>query len=270
MGLVRNLVGIGLGRVWRAGVHPAASEALSFLVAVNDRAVDLIEGLGRREKNRRKFEAKRQALRPAAIETSDSPISNKGNVVFRSAARLNANMSLTSSKGKSITPPASTRSPPEPADIRIRRGANKSRLPPRVTGANCRPQNTFQGENRKITTFKAGLTSGNCRAKEESGQRERVYGTPLPLAPDFESTSRSFLLGAPVLLFSYTKLLNALVCGSYNLRTAFASSCEADLRNIGREGGYLEILEGLDGGTPRMIFRESARFLYEIFVECGL
>lgn len=101
------------------------------------------------------------------------------------------------------------------------------------------------------------------------GSRERGGGAGVPLFPS-SSGSRDFLSSAPVLLYSYAKLLNALVCGSYNLRVAFLSSCEADLRNIGREGGYLDVLEGLDGGAPRMVFREVARFLREILVECNL
>ena len=60
-----------------------------------------------------------------------------------------------------------------------------------------------------------------------------VHGVSQPPSP------RGFLRSVPVLLHSYAKLLNALVCGSYNLRAAYFSSCEADLRNIGREGGYL-------------------------------
>lgn len=68
-------------------------------------------------------------------------------------------------------------------------------------------------------------------------------GGPLPPRVVHDASQelpyRTLLGSAPVLLHSYAKLLNSLVCGSYNLRAAYFSSCEADLRNIGREGGYL-------------------------------
>lgn len=105
----------------------------------------------------------------------------------------------------------------------------------------------------------AGVSVGSAPPSSSSPRAPCLHG---PASP------RDFLSSAPVLLHSYAKLLNALVCGSYNLRAAFSSSCEADLRNIRRKGGYMDVLARLDGGSPRKVFRETARFLHEILIEC--
>lgn len=209
------------------------------------------------------------------------------------------------SNSKSLTRPSTSSRPPAeelpespqhfvektkgPIGNHGRRGAKKSLLPPRSSLEKFVPLHRLLDgarpeDNGEVATAAAvadeinsatdgnDLEVGGDRASGEAGKRvgrARSSSSSSTPAPRLQGGSpRDFLSSAPVLLHSYAKLLNALVCGSYNLRAAFSSSCEADLRNIRRRGGYLDVLAGLDDGAPRKVFREAARFLHEILVEC--
>lgn len=286
---------MGLGRAWRAGVQPAASEALTFLVMVNDRAIGLIEDLDCREQTRRrrlrhqqeeqeKEARKRQAVTRFQGQPSTSPAAAKTRPTRTFFSPKNARRDAARSPHDEKPSPGSrieeSLSPSQIATpgavalaARDRTAEHSSQVPspdptdtlplhrssPREAGlrteATAALRDTFEGVKGG-----GGLTGGRERGRSGGN------GVPVPKP----SGPRDFLSSAPVLLYSYAKLLNALVCGSYNLRVAFMSSCEADLRNIGRVGGYLNVLEGLDGGAPRMVFREVARLLLEILVECDL
>ncbi|CAM9709394.1 unnamed protein product [Ectocarpus fasciculatus] len=267
LGIVRNLVGVGLGVKVRVGIQPAASDALAFLVRVNDRAVDLIEDLDRREQERRQLEAARLlALGPTTVSPTSEKNKGKKRSVF---ARLG---SLSPRPRRSVTPPLS---PPSPA-VEPPVG-----LPPINDNSNVRINHLLEGSSRSAnkTTARTGApkqekngvdnTSGGLVGLEgrrggRNGGRSRPPISPTRCSESQDPSPRGFLSSAPVLLHSYAKLLNALVCGSYNLREAFFSACEVDIRNIGREGGYLDVLSGLDGGAPRLVFRQTALFLHEI------
>lgn len=271
LGIVRNLVGVGLGVKVRVGIQPAASDALAFVVRVNDRAVDLIEGLDRREQERRQLEAARLlALGPVSVSPTSEKSKGKKRSVF---ARLG---SLSPRPRRSVTPPLS---PPSPA-VEPPVG-----LPPINDNSDVRTNHKLEGssgsaskttaragvpkqEKSDVDNASGGLFGGLVGLEGRRGGGNSVGPPPPPSATQcFESQAsspRGFLSSAPVLLHSYAKLLNALVCGSYNLREAFFSSCEVDIRNIGREGGYLDVLSRLDGGAPRMVFRQTALFLHEI------
>lgn len=141
-----------------------------------------------------------------------------------------------------------------------------------ATDGNNSPEAATYGNNHEAATDENTPKVSGIHAPGGAGGK--VASAPpssiSPRAPCLHGapSPRDFSSSAPVLLHSYAKLLNALVCGSYNLRAAFSSSCEADLRNIRRKGGYLDVLAGLDGGSPRKVFREVARFLHEILIEC--
>lgn len=238
LGLVRNLVGVRIGIDVRAGIQPAASDALAFLVRVNDRTVGLIEDLDRREQQRRQLEAERlQARGPPAL----SPASEKGKGRKRSVFSRLASLSPGSRSRRSLTPPLT---PPEsPANQSVAHsmgsvniGGGLPHLPEERPGraeVGRTGEGTSRSPRRRRTTKVSGL--------EASPRGRRGGPLPPPVVHDTpqQAPSRHFLESAPVLLHSYAKLLNALVCGSYNLRAAYFSSCEADLRNVGREGGYL-------------------------------
>ena len=311
LGIVRNLVGVGLGSNCRAGIQPAASDALRFLVAVNDRVVCLIEELDRREREQRQLEtdAEQRGLLSAARKTpgrARGKGKKKRSPFFKPiAGRFSGNRSPGyRSNSKSPTRPStSSRLPAEelpgspqqsaeksksPIDDLGRRGANKSLLSPRPTLEKYVPLHRVldgaRPEDNGGTATLAAVTDetnpetgrndvevGGDRASGGAGRRAGRATSPSSSSPASRpqgGSPRDFLSSAPVLLYSYAKLLNALVCGSYNLRAAFSSSCEADLRNIRRRGGYLDVLAGLDDGAPRKVFREAARFLHEILVEC--
>lgn len=239
MGLVRNLVGVGVGTKLRAGLQPAASDALEFLIRVNDRTVGLIEDLDRREKQRRQLQAERLlALGPAAA----SPTSENGKGRKRSVFARLAALSPGSRTRRSPTPPLT---PPESP-------ANQS-----VAGRSV-ASDSYGGGLQHFLEEGRGVGFEVGRGGEQGVSRQRRAGTnavgpdassrgrrggpiPPPVVHDVSQAlpSRHFLGSDPILLHSYAKLLNSLVCGSYNLRAAYFSSCEADLRNIGREGGYL-------------------------------
>ncbi|CAN0464725.1 unnamed protein product [Ectocarpus sp. 12 AP-2014] len=271
LGIVRNLVGVGLGVKVRVGIQPAASDALAFVVRVNDRAVDLIEDLDRREQEWRQLEAARW-LAPGPV--SVSPTSEKSKGKRRSVfARLG---SLSPRPRRSVTPPLSPPSsaveppvglPPinENSDVRtnhILEGGSGS------AGKTTARAGVPKQDKSDVDNASGGLFGGLGGLEGRRGGGNSVGPPPPPPATQgFESQAsspRGFLSSAPVLLHSYAKLLNALVCGSYNLREAFFSSCEVDIRNIGREGGYLDVLSRLDVGAPRLIFRQTAVFLHEI------
>eukprot|EP00903_Cladosiphon_okamuranus_P007057 g6860.t1 len=266
LGLVRNLVGVRIGTNLRAGIHPAASDALAFLIRVNDRTVGLIEDLDLREKQRRRLEAERLlAQGPAAAL---SPATDQGKGKKRGVFARLASLSPGSRSRRSPTPPLT---PPEsPAHQSIAHSVTAS---DNNDGEGSGLQHLL-GEGRggaEATMSRQRRKTGTSRLGSHSPRGRRGGPLPPPVAVhDEQSPSRSFLGSAPVLLHSYAKLLNSLVCGSYNLRAAYFSSCEADLRNIGRKGGYLDMLAGLDGGTPRMIFGQTALFLHEILNECRL
>ncbi|CBJ31451.1 hypothetical protein Esi_0256_0037 [Ectocarpus siliculosus] len=271
LGIVRNLVGVGLGVKVRVGIQPAASDALAFVVRVNDRAVDLIEDLDRREQERRQLEeARLLALGPVSVSPTSEKNKGKKRSVF---ARLG---SLSPRPRRSVTPPLS---PPSPA-VEPPVG-----LPPINDNSDVRTNYILEGgsgsaskttaragvpkqEKSDVDNASGGLLGGLVGLEGRRGGGNSVGSPPPPSATQcFESqvsSPRGFLSSAPVLLHSYAKLLNALVCGSYNLREAFFSSCEVDIRNIGREGGYLDVLSRLDGGAPRLVFRQTALFLHEI------
>lgn len=314
LGIVRNLVGVGLGSAWRAGIQPAASDALGFLVAVNDRVVFLIEELDRREQEQRQLqtEAEQRGLLSATQESPGrargkgkkkrspffKPISGRFSGGNRSPGYRSKSKSPTRPSTSSGPPPEELSGSPQqlaertkiPFDGHARRGTNKSLRPPRPTlDADVRLQHLLEGarpeDNGEAGTAAAAaadennpatdgnnLEVGGGRAPGGPGRRvgraTSSSSSPPPASCLQGGTPRDFLSSAPVLLHSYTKLLNSLVCGSYNLRAAFSSSCEADLRNIRRRGGYLDVLAGLDDGAPRKVFREAARFLHEIMIEC--
>eukprot|EP00752_Nemacystus_decipiens_P011260 g10007.t1 len=270
LGVVRNLVGVGIGMDLRAGIQPAASDALAFLIRVNDRTVGLIEDLDRREKRRRRVEAERQLARgPAAA----SPVSENGEGSKRSVFSRLASLSPGSRPRRSLTPPLTP--PGSPANLSAARSAVSDNggggLQHLLEEGRGRGGAEASGIGQEVPGQRRRGTQGFGFAGSPRGRR----GGPLPPPVVHEDASqqlpsRNFLGSAPVLLHSYAKLLNSLVCGSYNLRAAYSSSCEADVRNIGREGGYLDMLAELDGGTPRMIFGQTALFLHEIMVECHL
>lgn len=346
LGIVRNLVGVGLGTACRAGAQPAASDALGFLVAVNDRVVCLIEELDRREQEQRQLEKTdaehKRGLLSAAQETlrrtRGKGKKKKGSPFFRPvAARFSGNRSPPGSSRPGKTSPTRSRPPPPElllpgsspessvktntpiGDDDARRGANKSLRLPRPTvekyvrlhrlleggrpkdngeataaattvatngnnpatdennpttdenSPNTGENNPATGKNNPANDENSHGDSGDRASGGAGGRVGRVPSSPSSSpAPCLQggASPRDFLWSAPVLLYSYAKLLNALVCGSYNLRAAFSSSCEADLRNIRRKGGYLDVLVGLDDGAPRKVFREAARFLHEILIEC--
>lgn len=239
LGVVRNLVGVGIGTNLRAGIHPAASDALAFLIRVNDRAVGLIEDLDLLEKQRRQQEAERLlAQGPGA----HSPASDKGKGGKRSVFARLASLSPGSRSRRSPTPPLT---PPESP-------AHQS-----VAYSVASDNNSGEGGGLQRHLEKGRGGAEVSRTGKGMSRQQRSWGTSVlgfdsprgrrggPLPPPVvhdasqQSPSRRFLGSAPVLLHSYAKLLNSLVCGSYNLRAAYFSSCEADLRNIGREGGYL-------------------------------
>ncbi|CAN0148575.1 unnamed protein product, partial [Scytosiphon promiscuus] len=263
LGVVRNLVGVGLGMKVRAGIQPAASDAQAFLARVNDRVVSLIENLHRREQNVRQLEAEQKlALGPIAV----SPASGKGGhrkSFFLKLASLSPSSRSRRSQTPPLTPASPTRQPPgSPPPVFGDRGVGLQHLLGRRPTANDRGNG-------------AGISQQ--RAAELRWRKEQDQPPPTPsLLPrerccsPQQSSPREFLRSPPVLLHSYAKLLNALVCGSYNLREAYFSSCEVDIRNIGRPGGYLDMLADMDGGTPRLLFRQIAVFLEEILIECHL
>lgn len=239
---MRNLVGVAIGTRVRAGVQPEASDALALLVRVNDRTVGLIEDLDRREKARRRLEAELLLARgPAPASPASERIRGGRRSIF---AKL-ASLSPGSRSRRSLTPPVS--SPASPS--------NQS-----VGGASVVRDNTCGGLQDLL--LEGGGPGGAAGA--EAGQAGIAAFRHLTEGDDVEGSERqpgrrggpvrppsteqgvsrppsprSFLRSVPTLLHAYAKLLNALVCGSYNLRAAYFSSCEADLRNIGREGGYL-------------------------------
>lgn len=239
-GLVRNLVGVGIGTNLRAGIQPAASDALAFLIRVNDRTVGLIEDLDRREtQRRRQLEEERLLARgqAAASPASENGKGKKRRSVF---ARL-ASLSPASRSRRSLTP--SLTPPGSPANQSAANSAVGDSL-----GGGLQPLlgegRGGAGVGRTDGEGKSGRRGRHTKGLGFGGSPRRRKGGPLPPPVVHDASqqvppSRHFLASAPVLLHSYAKLLNSLVCGSYNLRAAYFSSCEADVRNIGREGGYL-------------------------------
>lgn len=246
LGLVRNLVGVGLGVKLRSGIQPAASHALALLVRINDRVVGLIEDLDRREQKRRQLEAKRLlALKPVVVS---SPFENKSRK--RSVFARLSSLSPSSRSRRSLTPPLTPAASP-----------TNSRRP--AVGVSLVSKNNSEdggGGSHYISEGGRGIaahriTGRGASTREgrvgESNAEDGVFGSEgrpwggrgsvqsssleVPSITSQTSPPRGFLWSAPVLLHSYVKLLNALVCGSYNLRAAFFTSCEADVRNIGRE-----------------------------------
>lgn len=275
---------------------------------MNDRVVFLIEELDRREQEQRQLQtdAGQRGLLSATRERGKGK--KKRSPFFKPIAgrfRGGNRSPGYRSKSKSPTRPSTSSGPPSeelsgspqqlaektttPFDGHARGGTNKSLRPPRPTlDADVRLQHLLEGarpeDNGKAGTAAAAADENNPATdgnnlevgggRTPGGPGRRVgratsSSSSPPPAPCLQGGApRDFLSSAPVLLHSYTKLLNALVCGSYNLRAAFSSSCEADLRNIRRRGGYLDVLAGLDDGAPRKVFREAARFLHEILIEC--
>lgn len=247
MGLVRHLVGVGLGTNLRAGIQPEASDALALLVAVNDRAVGLIEDLDRREQKRRQLEAERLlALKPATVSSPSEKNKGRKRSVF---ARL-ASLSPTGLRSRrSLTPPLSPAVSPtnssRPSVAGVTRVSDDSNggggLQHISEGgrSGAVERRTGKGVPIKEGREEDHKTGGGLLGLEGpwGGRRGAPPPPPEAAASIISQTSspRGFLWSAPVLLHSYAKLLNALVCGSYNLRAAFFSSCEADVRNIGRE-----------------------------------
>lgn len=261
LGIVRNLVGVGLGIKVRVGVQPAASDAEAFLVRINDRVVGLIEDLDRREQKARQSEAERKlALGPMILSPARNKNENRKRSVF---ARLTS-LSPSSRSRKSLTPPLIPTSPER---------QQSEGLTPVLDNRGVGLQHLLEG-NRTAKERDTGASVSqpnvaNVRRRKRQGEPPSTPSLFLPESFGSQQLFPSdFLRSAPVLLHSYAKLLNALVCGSYNLRDAYFSSCEVDVRNIGRPGGYLDMLAGMDGGTPRLVFRQIAVYLHEILVEC--
>ena len=120
LGIVRNLVGVGLGSAWRAGIQPAASDALGFLVAVNDRVVCLIEELDRREQEKRQLligDAEQRGVLSAAPENPSKARSKgkkKGSPFSGPITRFRGNRSPGYRPSMSpMRPSTSSRPPPE-------------------------------------------------------------------------------------------------------------------------------------------------------------
>lgn len=247
LGLVRNLVGVGIGTNLRSGIQPAASDALAFLIRVNDRTVGLIEDLDRREKQRRQLEAERLLARGTAAASSPASENGKGRKRRSVFARL-ASLSPGSRSRRSLTPPLTPPGSPASQSVvhsavggNIIGGGLQHLLEGGRGGAELsrRAGESIPGQRRRETTTGLGFVVS------PRGRKGGPLPPPTMLHDDDVSQqfpSRHFLGSAPVLLHSYAKLLNSLVCGSYNLRATYFSSCEADVRNIGREGGYLVIL----------------------------
>lgn len=268
LGVVRNLVGVGLGRAWRGGVQPAASQALEFLVLINERTFCLIEELRLQEIKKREMENARP--RPTPVASPSKSTKEKTGYFFRPISRYGGKKSPPGSVlEKSLSPRMRPTSHlPAGVENRSRRNGEQSPRASPLKDMDGKKKAIYDGERGEESKAAGGKIAGRER---EGGRRSCVEGGGYNGPPSASHASpRGFLFSAPVVLHSYAKLLNALVCGSYNLRAAFLSSCEADLRNIGRAGGYLDVLAGLDGGEPRLVFRESARFLEEILIECDL
>ncbi len=314
----------------RAGVQPEASDALALLVRVNDRTVGLIEDLDRREKERRRLEAERLLARgPAPVSPASERVRGGRRSVF---ARL-ASLSPGSRSRRSPSPPASSPASPSNQSVRgisaVGENTSGGLQDLLLEGGGRGGGGGAEAGEAGVAAFRR-LAAGDdvAGSQRQPGRRDGpARPTSTEHGPSRPPSPRSFLRSVPPLLHSYAKLLNSLVCGSYNLRAAYFSSCEADLRNIGREGGYLvswgierdgillpttgnsdamvgymvtkqilgkyaqspiqnflsqnhalvdlflsfqDMLAELDGGTPRMVFRQTALFLHEILVECDL
>ena len=259
MGLVRNLVGVGLGRAWRSGVEPARSQTLDFLVAVNDRTMDLIQELGLLERKKREVKEARCCHRnrrervPPPLTTNDATNKSRRHSLAVNVYRLgfpgrspDARCSKTNWGGGALSgePSLNTAEDSEHDPLEVGNGEGFGE----VGVTNHASGEVGHEEAHGDTSLEATLDGGG--------------------RPNSSSPRDSLLSSVPAILHSYAKLLNALVCGSYDLKTAFLSACEVDLLNLRQRGGCLDVLENLDGGSPRMVLRESSRFLREILAEC--
>lgn len=254
VGFVRNLIGVGLGVKLRAGIQPAASDALALVVRINDRAVGLIEDLDRREQKRRQLEAERLLALKSSILPSPSE-KNKSSSRKRSVfARLAISLSPAGSRSRrSLTPPLTPAVSPtnnsRPTAAGVSSAAsegNKNNYGDRGDRGGSQHISEEGDRSGAVDRMvgKRDSPTKERRGGEESNTDDGLFGlegawggrgSVVPSLLSEAPSPREFLWSAPVLLHSYAKLLNALVCGSYNLRAAFFSSCEADVRNIGRE-----------------------------------
>ncbi|CAM9276371.1 unnamed protein product [Hapterophycus canaliculatus] len=262
LGIVRNLVGVALGIKVRVGIQPAASDAQAFLTRVNDRFVGLIEELDRLEQKLQQSEIERKLAGSVAIAPTGDKRGNRKRGAF---GRLTL-LSLNSSSRTPLTPPIRLALPARQLSERLTPGFDS-----RGVGLQQLPEDSNNAK-RNIGTGMSQQSAVEKQRREEHGELPSEL-SPLPSEQSFDPqhcSPREFLRSAPVLLHSYAKLLNALVCGSYNLRESYISSCEVDVRNIGRPGGYLDVLAGMDGGTPRLVFRQIALYLHQILIECHL
>lgn len=300
LGLVRNLVGVELGRAWRAGIEPAASEALGFLMAINDRVVGLIEVLHceEQEQQQQLREAARGGLSSPTPTSRHDAARKKRGVLQKGSVLFNSVRSPGPRSERTITAPPTPRSPGSRAEddvtatttasVKARAMVSPAAIPKENDGEDKVAQGVIMHERsgrplekecskeaskvagttlEESSTHRGDASVGFSAGRGRVRKREDRHPRGSPRCPVL-SSPRQCIRSTPVILHSHAKLLNALVCGSYNLRAAYIWACEADFRNIGRKGGYLEILLGLDGGCPRMIFRETARFLREILLEC--
>lgn len=298
---MRNDISVALGRCYRSGLQPAASDSSRLIVTITERAVGLIEHLERQEQERAAKLARLRSLpeSPAPESPNTRKVRRRRSTFFSLRPH-----SLNFIKSPHGTPPGPLAIPLSPAAGDEKSEDTKLLPPLKVHGALLdrvipSGQKLLKGESGgEIANLAvphtgevgARVSENGChgfgnktqrggidlrgigavqqkqhqRHQHQQGMGDDEASQSVPVSTRM---SQDLLLSAPVLLYSYCKLLHGLVCGSYDLRAAFVTKCEADLRNIGREGGYVDVLASLDGGSPRMVFRECVRFLLEVLAE---
>lgn len=250
---------VSLGRDYRASIQPSSSDALSFLVMVTDRMVGLIEALDRKEQKQRELaclqeeEREKRRAAEAAFHSVASTAPRKRKSFF---SRLRSR----STAAPNISNPSTWRDDGDSQRRVSFDGDCGLRQLPVVNS------DAERGEKPNVQMVQDEKLGSGLRNAGTARCGQTLEGCQVPSVV----RSRDLLSSPPVLLYSYAKLLQALVCGSYDMRAAFLSMCEAELRNIGRQGGYLDVLAGLDGSAPRMVYRETSRYLLEILDECAM
>ncbi|CAM9617213.1 unnamed protein product, partial [Sphacelaria rigidula] len=258
-GIVRNDISVALGRCYRSGLQPAASDSSRLIVTITERAVGLIEHLERQEQERAAKLARLRSLpeSPAPESPNTRKVRRRRSTFFSLRPH-----SLNFIKSPHGTPPGPLAIPLSPAAGDEKSEDTKLLPPLKVHGALL--DRVIPSGQKLLKGESGGEIANLARHQHQQGMGDDEASQSVPVSTRM---SQDLLLSAPVLLYSYCKLLHGLVCGSYDLRAAFVTKCEADLRNIGREGGYVDVLASLDGGSPRMVFRECVRFLLEVLAE---